>query len=77
MQQISQQQRRRGMVWTDQQRKASEASMNLALSDPSQEGHDGLVDAYRRIGAERLAKCLGKPIDQMLHIWKSQEPRHA
>jgi hypothetical protein len=76
MQQIASQQRRRGMLWTDQQRRASDAALNLALSDPSQEGHDGLVESYRRVGAERLAERMGKSVDYLLSYWKQTEAKY-
>lgn len=75
MKQIAAQQRRRGMVWSDEQRQASEAARYLALSDPSQEGHDALVNAYVRAGAMRLAHLKGMNVGQLVSHWKATAPK--
>ena len=69
MREIADQQRRRGIVWTSEQRQASDAAINLVLSDPSQDGHGGLMKAYERAGAARLAKALNRSVDDLQSHW--------
>ena len=69
LEKIAANQRRRGVTWTTEQRAESEAAMQMALSDPSQPGHDEIERAYIRAGAARVARLSGRPLNDVLSRW--------